>query len=82
MPDVFAAIAHAPEPLLEMIAHVLELRASMPQQQEMQRTYLREIEFPEGAKVLEVGCGTGAVPGSSPGGLASRRSWEWTPRRI
>jgi ubiquinone/menaquinone biosynthesis C-methylase UbiE len=61
MPDVFANIAGAPLPLLEMIANVLELRASMPQQQEMQRTYLRDIDFPEGAKVLEVGCGTGAV---------------------
>ena len=61
MPDVFDRIAEAPEPLLEMIAGVLELRAAMPQQQEMQRTYLRDIEFPEGARVLEVGCGTGAV---------------------
>src|SRR4029453_4509655 len=61
MPDVFENIERAPRPMLEMIAYVLELRASMPQQQEMQRTYLREIEFPEGAQVLEVGCGTGAI---------------------
>jgi ubiquinone/menaquinone biosynthesis C-methylase UbiE len=61
MPDVFENIERAPLPMLEMIAHVLELRASMPQQQEMQRAYLRDIEFPEGAQVLEVGCGTGAV---------------------
>jgi SAM-dependent methyltransferase len=44
-----------------MIANVLELRASIPQQQEMLRTYLRDIDFPAGAQVLEVGCGTGAV---------------------
>ena len=55
MPDVFENIERAPLPMLEMIAHVLELRASMPQQQEMQRTYLRDIEFPERAQVLEVG---------------------------
>jgi ubiquinone/menaquinone biosynthesis C-methylase UbiE len=61
MPDVFADIADAPQSLLEMIAHVLELRAAMPQQQEMQRTYLRDIEFPDRAKVLEIGCGTGAI---------------------
>jgi ubiquinone/menaquinone biosynthesis C-methylase UbiE len=61
MPDVFENIERAPLPMLEMIAHVLELRASMPQQQEMQRTYLRDIEFPERAQVLEVGCGTGAI---------------------
>jgi ubiquinone/menaquinone biosynthesis C-methylase UbiE len=44
-----------------MIASVLELRASIPQQQEMLRTYLRDIDFPERAKVLEVGCGTGPI---------------------
>jgi len=61
MPDVFENIAGAPRPVLEMIAYVLELRASIPQQQEMLRTYLRDIEFPDGALVLEIGCGTGAV---------------------
>jgi ubiquinone/menaquinone biosynthesis C-methylase UbiE len=61
VPDVFEHIERAPLPMLEMIAHVLELRASMPQQQDMQRTYLRDIDFPDNAKVLEVGCGTGAV---------------------
>lgn len=61
MPDVFARIAEAPLPLLENIANVLELRASIPQQQEMQRAYLRDIDFQDGAKVLEIGCGTGAV---------------------
>ena len=54
MPDVFANITAAPLQALEMIASVLELRASMPQQQEMLRTYLRDIDFPDRAKVLEV----------------------------
>jgi phospholipid N-methyltransferase len=61
MPDVFANITAAPLQALEMIASVLELRASMPQQQEMLRTYLRDIDFPDRAKVLEVGCGTGPI---------------------
>lgn len=61
MPDVFLNIAEVPPQTLEMIASVLELRASIPQQQEMLRTYLRDIAFPAGARVLEVGCGTGAV---------------------
>ncbi len=61
MPDVFLKIAEAPTQTLEMIASVLELRASIPQQQEMLRTYLRDIAFPPGARVLDVGCGTGAV---------------------
>jgi ubiquinone/menaquinone biosynthesis C-methylase UbiE len=61
MPDVFADITAAPPQALEMISNVLELRASIPQQQEMLRTYLRDIEFPDRAKVLEIGCGTGAI---------------------
>jgi arsenite methyltransferase len=61
MPDVFASITEASPQVLEGIAGVLELRASIPQQQEMLRTYLRDIEFPDGAHVLEVGCGTGAI---------------------
>jgi ubiquinone/menaquinone biosynthesis C-methylase UbiE len=61
MPDVFANITAAPAQALEAIADVLELRATLPQQQEMLRAYLREIDFPADAKVLEVGCGTGAV---------------------
>ena len=61
MPDVFAQIAAAPLPMLESIAGVLELRASIPQQQAMLRTYLSDIEFPADAQVLEVGCGTGPV---------------------
>jgi phospholipid N-methyltransferase len=61
MPDVFASITEASPQALEMIAGVLELRASIPQQQEMLRMYLRDIEFPDGAQVLEVGCGTGAI---------------------
>ena len=48
MPDVFANITGAPPEALEMIANVLELRAAIPQQQEMLRTYLRDIDFPEG----------------------------------
>ena len=61
MPDVFANITAAPPQALEMISNVLELRASIPQQQEMLRTYLRDIDFPDHAKVLEIGCGTGPV---------------------
>ena len=61
VPDVFANITAAPPEAMEMIARVLELRASIPQQQEMLRTYLSDIEFPPGARVLEVGCGTGPI---------------------
>lgn len=61
MPDPYANISQADRAIQERLAGVLELRAADPQQQAMLRTYLADIEFPRGARVLEVGCGTGAV---------------------
>jgi ubiquinone/menaquinone biosynthesis C-methylase UbiE len=61
MPDVFANITQVPPEMVDVIANVLETRAAVPSQQEMIRSYLGEIEFPEDAKVLEIGCGTGAI---------------------
>jgi ubiquinone/menaquinone biosynthesis C-methylase UbiE len=59
--DVYAAITDADPALVARIAEVLELRAADPQQAAMRRAYLGDIRFPTGARVLEVGCGTGAV---------------------
>src|SRR5215510_1656789 len=61
MPDVFAHITQASPAVLEAIAQTLELRATLPQYQAILRAYLSDIMFPPNARVLEVGCGTGAV---------------------
>ena len=61
MPDPYANITEVGPEAQERIAGILELRAADPQQQAMLRTYLSDIEFPRAARVLEVGCGTGAV---------------------
>ena len=45
----------------ERLADILELRAADRQQRAMLDSYLSEIEFRPGARVLEIGCGTGAV---------------------
>jgi SAM-dependent methyltransferase len=37
------------------------MRAADARQREMLKSYLSEIEFPENAQVLEIGCGTGAI---------------------
>ena len=39
----------------------MELRAAEPRQREILETYLAWIDWPENARVLEVGCGTGAI---------------------
>ncbi|HEY6676670.1 MAG TPA: methyltransferase domain-containing protein [Terrimicrobium sp.] len=61
MPDPYASIAQADEALQARLADVLELRAADPQQRAMIDAYLSELELPDDAIALEVGCGTGAV---------------------
>jgi SAM-dependent methyltransferase len=61
MPDVYAWIDAADESVQEQLADVLELRAADPQQRAMLDDYLGDLQLPDGARVLDVGCGTGAV---------------------
>ena len=61
MPDVYASIESADEAVQERLAEVLELRAADAAQQAMLEDYLADLPLPDGARVLEVGCGTGAV---------------------
>lgn len=61
MPDPFATITEASAEVLEDIARVLELRGADPQQHAIIRAYLADIPVSEGTRILEVGCGTGAV---------------------
>ena len=61
MPDVYKTITEVNTSILEHLIGVLELRATDPQQQEMLKTYLRDADIPQNAKVLEIGCGTGPV---------------------
>jgi ubiquinone/menaquinone biosynthesis C-methylase UbiE len=61
MPDVYASIETADEAVQERLADVLELRAADAAQHAMLEDYLGDLPLPDGARVLEVGCGTGAV---------------------
>jgi len=61
MPDVYTHIMDAAPHILSGLMAVLELRAADPQQRAMLDTYLTDAAIPQGAHVLEVGCGTGAV---------------------
>lgn len=61
MPDVFANITAVPDEMINVIADVLETRAEIPSQQEMLKDYFSGVQIPDGAAVLEVGCGTGPV---------------------
>jgi SAM-dependent methyltransferase len=61
MPDVYATITEAPTSVVEVVGDAMELRATEPQQQRMLTDYLSRVRFPNTARVLEVGCGTGAI---------------------
>jgi SAM-dependent methyltransferase len=61
MPDIYTKVTEAPPQTLMGLMAALELRAADPQQRAMLQTYLTDAALPQGARVLEVGCGTGAV---------------------
>ncbi len=61
MPDPYAQITEADPEILEMIIGALELRAADPKQVAMREAYLSWIGIEPNARILEGGCGTGAV---------------------
>jgi SAM-dependent methyltransferase len=61
MADIWSTVATLDPAVQERLAGVLETRAADPKQQRIRRAFLATIAFPEGARVLEVGCGTGQL---------------------
>ena len=61
MPDVWATFSELDATMQERLASVLETRGADPQQRAMRKIFLADIPFPENARVMEVGCGTGVL---------------------
>ncbi|HEX5811397.1 MAG TPA: methyltransferase domain-containing protein, partial [Pseudonocardia sp.] len=61
MPDVFAALDHADDTTVGRLAGMLEARGHEVCQRRMRRHYLRLVDLPEQAHVVELGCGTGVL---------------------
>lgn len=61
MPDIYATITEADPVVVEWLGVALETRAAEPAQRAMREAYLAEVPFPRDARVLDIGCGTGAV---------------------
>jgi ubiquinone/menaquinone biosynthesis C-methylase UbiE len=61
MADVYAAITEVGPEVVEQVARAMEVSASDPQHQVMVSTYLSDLAIRSGARILEVGCGTGAI---------------------
>lgn len=61
MPDVFQSIDDIDADKQSMIAERLEMRASMPKFVAVRDEYFEAIDLPSAERVLELGCGTGAI---------------------
>jgi SAM-dependent methyltransferase len=61
MPDVYANVNALEEGFQKRLADALETRGADPKQREMRRAFLDDIQFPENARVLDVGSGTGVL---------------------
>ena len=61
MPDVYSIITRVDAAIVAQVADAMEISAADPQHQAMVAAYLADLELSGGARVLEVGCGTGAI---------------------
>ncbi len=60
MPDIYVNPDAIPAAIIEEMKMSLERRAATPQQAASLSAYLSDVDFPAGARVLDIGCGTGA----------------------
>jgi arsenite methyltransferase len=70
MPDIYVDPDAIPDEILDQMKESLERRAATPQQAAALQSYLGDVDFRDGARVLDIGCGTGpqsrtiaAIPG-------------------
>lgn len=61
MPDVWADVSALDQAAQERLAGVLETRGSDLKQQQMRQAFLASIDFPQDARVIDIGCGTGVL---------------------
>jgi SAM-dependent methyltransferase len=61
MPDVYSIITDVEPAVVEQLATAMEVSAADPQHQAMVEAYLSDLAPPSGSRVVEIGCGTGAI---------------------
>ena len=61
MPDVHSIIASVDPAVVGRVADAMETSAADPQHRTMVTAYRGDLDLAEGAHLLEIGCGTGAI---------------------
>ena len=61
MPDVYTTITQQPRIVVETLVNAMETRAASTRQRAILDFYLSNITFPNKARVLEIGCGSGPI---------------------
>jgi ubiquinone/menaquinone biosynthesis C-methylase UbiE len=61
MPDVYSIITEVDSTVVARVADAMETSAADPQHRAMVAAYLADLELAGGARLLEIGCGTGAI---------------------
>lgn len=61
MPDVYSIITEVEPAVVEQVATAMEVSAADPQHRAMVESYLAELDPQPGTRVVEIGCGTGAI---------------------
>jgi ubiquinone/menaquinone biosynthesis C-methylase UbiE len=61
MPDVYSMITEVDAAVVEQLALAMEVSAADPQHRAMVDAYLAELDPAAGTRVVEIGCGTGAI---------------------
>jgi ubiquinone/menaquinone biosynthesis C-methylase UbiE len=61
MPDLYANITAVDPSIQNVLINAMEVRAADPRARAMREAWLSGVEFSDAARVLEVGCGSGAV---------------------
>ena len=61
MPDVYSVITTVDPAVVRQVANAMEISAADPQHHAMVAAYLGDLDLADGARLLEIGCGTGAI---------------------
>jgi len=61
VPDVYSIITELDAEVVAQLATAMEVSAADPQHRAMVDSYLARLDPPSGARVVEIGCGTGAI---------------------